>query len=287
LQGIDGLYSFMDTLLPKKKLRPRLGITLGVLAALVMLTLGGCRSEYRAESIYQDALTKWDKQQYPDAAREFVSLAELYPTSPLVEESLYWAGCLYHYFIKDTAAAERLYQKLLIQFPQGNYTLEAQENLAGLYEADKTKRYRAILIYKRLVAAEGMRSRRDQIRFRLAHTYLDMGKLDQARFEFRELLKREPGSNMLPEAIYLVGFSYYLEKRFELALVAFRQVERDYPGSMMAQRARFFMADMLEEEGRMSEALRIFESLEGKYHNATVLAKRIQAIKARMSKSVR
>ncbi len=114
-----------------------------------------------------------------------------------------------------------------------------------------------------------------------------MGKLDQARFEFRTLLTEYPNSPRLPEAYYLVGYSYFLEERFPLAMVAFNQTVRDFPDSPQARQAQFFIADTLEEQGKLKEALKKFRALKGKYHNEQILERRITALRARMRKSVR
>lgn len=256
-------------------------------ACIAMMTAAGCddRSDVLALSV--KAKTLWEGGQYADAARNFVTLAEIYPDDPLAEESLFWAANLYQHFLSDPAQATRFYQHLLVQYPGSGRNAEVRENLGILFEADKTQRHRALQIYQQLLLNDELEARRDYFQFKIASLNLKMGRLDQARFEFRTLLEKFPNSDNLPEAYYLVGYSYFLEGRFPLALVAFNQTVRDFPGTPFALRAQFFIADTLEEKGELKAALAKFRALKGKFHNQKILDKRIKALRARMRKGVR
>ncbi len=260
------------------------GLALSILA---LALLAGCQDHRNALLLSNKAKELWETGQYTDAARNFITLAETHPRDRLAQESIYWAANLFQHYLSDPAQAIRYYQHLLVQYPGGRFATEARENLAALYEADKGSRHRALQIYQQLLLDEGLSERRAFFQFKIASLNLKMGKLDQARFEFRALLTQFPRSPLLPDAYYLIGYSYFLEDRFRLALVAFNQTVRDFPGSPQAQRAQFFVADTLEEQGKLKEALEKFNTLRGKFHSERILEKRIAALKARMKKSVR
>ncbi|MCH7477406.1 MAG: tetratricopeptide repeat protein [SAR324 cluster bacterium] len=263
----------------------RLGALLVVFCAL--LVGGGCESRQGAVSLSAKAKRMWEAGNFADAARNFVTLSEIYPGDRLAEESIFWAANLYQHYLDSPKQAIRYYQQLLVQFPEGSVKNEAKENLALLYEAEPSTRHRALQIFQQLLLAEELAKRRDYFQFKIAAVNLAMGKLDQARFEFRNLLTRHAKSKLVPEAYYLVGYSYYLEERFPLARVAFSQTVRDFPGSPIASRAAFFIADSLEEQGKLSEALKSFQSLRGKYKNEKILDKRIHSLRGRLRKGVR
>lgn len=254
---------------------------------VALLVAGGCFGDSDRLALSAKAKLLWEQGQYADAARNFVTLAELHPNGPLAEESLFWAANLYHHFLQNPAEAIRNYQQLLVQFTHGPYAEEARENLAGLYELDKGRRHRALQIYQQMLLSDRQKDRRDYLQFKIGGLNLKMGIMDQARFEFRSLITQFPRSPFLPEAYYLVGYSYFLEERFPLALVALNQVGRDFPGTPLAMRAQFFAAEILEEQGLLKEALAAFRGLEGKYEKKKILSKRIASLKARKRRSVR
>lgn len=258
-----------------------------LLVLFLGLAAGGCEDSSMPRTLSHKAKALWEQGNYRDAARNFVSLSELYPNHPLAEDSLFWAASIYAEYLDDRTLAARYYQQLLGQFPQGEYAVQARESLAAVYEEDKSTRIRAIQLYRQLLTEPSTRERHHDYQFRLGLLNLKRGELDQARYEFRTLLKAYPDSPHIPETHYLVGYSYYLEERYPLALAIFDQLARRFPNMIYAQQARFFMADTLEEQGQVRDALRVFESLEGRYHNEEILATRIQSLKSRLRRSVR
>ncbi len=256
-----------------------------VLAAA--LFLGGCDVQGEGNLLAIQARALWEAGVYGDAARNFVTLADLYPNSPLAEESLYLAASLYHHYIRDSEKAARLYQNLAVSFPKGQYFFEARENLAIVYEASDDSRHRALQIYQQLLLAPEMAGRADYLRFKIGELNLQLGKMDQARLEFRDLLIKRPTSKFAPQTYYLVGFSYYLEKRFDLALAVFRGTARKFPGTPIAIRAEFFVADTLEDQGKMRQALKSFRVLKNRYPFPDIINRRIRTLRARIRRGVR
>ena len=266
--------------------RPSRGTSTAVLLLLVR-AVAGCDFHEESRALYRKGQALWEAGQHHDAARAYLTLAEAHADSPFAEDSLFWAANLYDYFLDDIELAERYYRQLLVRFPEGDRHFEAMENLARLYELNDPSRYKAVLMYKKLHATPALAARQDYFQFKIAQVYLELGKLDQARFELRNIIAEHPHSPLLPEVYYLVGYSYYREGRKPLAVVAFNQIGKDFPDAPMAPRGRFFVADILEEEGLLREALKVYESLQGKYHNAAILQKRIITLKGRMGRSVR
>lgn len=259
-------------------------IALGITAALL---LAGCDGQGEGKKLAAQARALWDAGVYGDAARNFLTLADLYPDSPLAEESLYLAASLYHHYIRNPEQAARLYQTLAVSFPKGQYFFEARENLAVVFEANDDSRHRALQIYQQLLLAPEMAGRADYLRFKIGELNLQLGKMDQARFEFRDLLIKQPKSKFAPQTYYLVGYSYYLEKRFDLALAVFRSTARKFPGTPISIRSEFFVADTLEDQGKMRQALKSFRALKNRYPLPDIINRRIRTLRARIRRGVR
>lgn len=266
---------------------PALVLMLVLALVLPALFLAGCGVQGEGDRLAAQARALWEAGVYGDAARNFVTLADLYPNSPLAEESLYLAASLYHHYIRDSEQAARLYQNLAVSFPKGQYFFEARENLAMVYEDSDHSRHRALQIYQQLLLAPKMAGRADYLRFKIGELNLQLGKMDQARLEFRDLLIKRPNSKFAPKTYYLVGYSYYLEKRFNLALAVFRGTARKFPGTPIAIRAEFFVADTLEDQGKMKLALKSFLALKNRYPFPDIIKRRIRTLRARIRRGVR
>lgn len=257
------------------------------LAVFLPVLLGGCQSGAEARQLAEKARTLWESGRYQDAARNFVTLSELYPSSSLAEESLFWAASLYHHYLHDAELASRYYQHLIVTYPKGHNFFEAKLNLAEVYAENPDTRHRALQTYQQLVLAPEMAPQQDLLRLKIARLNVQLGKMDQARMAVRDLMVNHPKSDLLPQAAYLVGYSYYLEKRYELALYVFRRTAQDFSGTPVALRAQFFVADTLEEQGHMREALKAYDELRSTYPNPDIVEKRIRTLQARIRRGVR
>jgi TolA-binding protein len=269
--------------------RPARLLRVGLLAALLLVAaLGaGCLPNSEARQLADKARGLWETGRYQDAARNFMTIAELYPNSSLAEESLFWAACLYQYYLQDYEQAGRQYQHLLVTFPHGRYFYDAKQNLAEVYEQNKETRHRALQIYQQLLLAPQLAAQQDRLHLHIARLNLQMGKMDQARMEVRDLLVESPNSPLRAQASYLAGYSYYLERRYDVALYMFRQTAKDFPDTPTALHALYFVADTLEEQGQMRDALKAYTELRGKYPNPDIVEKRIKTLEARIRRGVR
>lgn len=263
----------------------RLSVSALVLLGALLAT--ACEGASAPKKLSNTAKEMWEQGSYRDSARNFIALTELYPSHSLAEESLYWAANIYAQYLQDAALATRYFRQLLDQFPNGEYRVDSREGLALVYESAPDTRKRALQLYRQLLKRPSAKARYHFYQFKLASLNLQAGAMDQARYEFRKMITEYPDSPYLPETYYLIGYSYYLEERYPLALAIFDHADRKFPKSEFAQRARFFIADTLEEQGHVKEALREFQSLKGRYHSTEILARRIKALKSRLRRSVR
>lgn len=262
---------------------------LGGLAILIgtPLLISGCENPIEAQRLSAKGRMLWENGRYEDAARNFVTLSDLYPGTPLAQESLYWAANLYQHFLDNPSLAARYYQHLIVTYPKGDHFYEAKENLAALYEEKPDSRHRALQIYQQLLLADPYAERKDELLYNIGILNLRLGRMDQARLSFRDLLDQHPKSAYRPRVSYLVGYTYYLEKRFDLAIAFFQKTGNAFPGQPIAGQALFFIADTLEEQGEMRKALKAFKALKGQYHNPDILKKRIKTLQARIRRGVR
>lgn len=251
-------------------------------AGSLLLALPACQSNTESQDLSGKAKDLWRSGRYVEASRSFITLTEIHPDSPYVEEALFWAANLNQHYLSQPDQATRFYQQVIIRFPEGEYFIQAKENLANLYEENKETQHRALQIYQQLVLNESVKNRHEFYQFKLALLYIKEGKMDQARLAFRDLLVNFPNSDYIPEVNYLIGYTYFLEKRFDLAMAVFRHTVKAFPDNPLAARAQFFLADTLAERGKMREAIRAFKALKEKYHNPEIIARRIKTLESRL-----
>lgn len=258
-----------------------------LLAGSALLLAGGCPQLGEDTLLARKARDQFEARRYEDAARNFATLQELYPDSAASENAAFMAASLYSFFLGEPQKARFHYEWLLEHFPKGEHADETRLNLVQLYEADRTTVHQAVQLLRQLLEDAENPADRANLQFRIATALLNARNLEEARLEYRNLLVNHPGSAEAAEAYYNIGFSYYLEKRNDVALAVFRKAVDDFPGTDVAARAQFFVADTLEEQGNLRGALQAFQGLRGKYANEAVLNKRIATLQGRLAKSAR
>jgi tol-pal system protein YbgF len=98
-----------------------------------------------------------------------------------------------------------------------------------------------------------------------ALTLLKGGKLKEARRKFQELLRRFPTSRLADDAQYWIGETYYLEKRYDKAILEYDKVVINYakgdkvPGALLKQGFAFLAL------GDKASAKQLLNQLVGEY----------------------
>ena len=71
---------------------------------------------------------------------------------------------------------------------------------------------------------------------------LDRGRYESARDNLRRLVERHPDSNLVPQARFLIGESYYRDQEYEKAIREFEAFMSLYPGNPIADLAQYRLA---------------------------------------------
>lgn len=133
-------------------------------------------------------------------------------------------------------------------------TMTAVFEIAGLLQAQEKYR-EAIEAYRDYLArfpngphsAEAQRLILDN-RLALAEEWLRREKYETARKAWSEFAKENPLDPRVPEALYLIGSSFLLEKKADEAEKAWEALATKFPDSEPAARAEFEVASLLEND---------------------------------------
>jgi outer membrane protein assembly factor BamD len=71
---------------------------------------------------------------------------------------------------------------------------------------------------------------------------LDRGRYESARDNLRRLVERHPDSNLVPQARFLIGESYYRDQEYEKAIREFEAFMSLYPGNPIADLVQYRLA---------------------------------------------
>ncbi len=114
--------------------------------------------------------------------------------------------------------------------------------------------YRAITEYKRFLFFFPHTLRTEEALWKIASSYFQGKKWDEARAAAEDLLKRYPDSPFVPDALLLEGRCYAGKKDYSQGRTFFRRVQEIAPGKAQAAEAQWQTAATYVKEERWKEA---------------------------------
>jgi N-acetylmuramoyl-L-alanine amidase len=97
------------------------------------------KARFKAAKLYED-LNKFSSnpKDLDHAVDTYLAIAEEYPGSPLADDSIYQAAQIYNFQLSSKQKAYTLYQKVITQYPDGDMSQIAREQLNSLNIEKKT-----------------------------------------------------------------------------------------------------------------------------------------------------
>lgn len=221
-------------------------------------------------------------QDYEGALTTFRDIHRNHPDFHGAPRALLRSGEILNHYLQRYHEAILAYLLVEKDYPASPETRKAQRQVAETYKDRLGDHGQAIVAYQKLLDGEAADA--DRIRYEVADSYFRLNNYEQARIEFESLLKKHPGSPLVPEVQFRIAVAYSLEGASQEAERAYRAMAESWPDSPYAAEARFGLATVLEERDELRAAIKVLEALQGNYPNAEALAKKIEQVKERIGK---
>jgi len=141
---------------------------------------------------------------------------------------------------------------------------EAQFNLAlALYKQDRFQE--SIVEFRRLLFDLKTVSYRDACYFYAANAYLSLGKISEARDNFRIIVDTFQKGRYHSDALYLYGRCEYLLENYSKAIALFDLYLKLYPSHIYADNCLYWKAESLLDLGRREDARVMFSEVIKRY----------------------
>jgi len=223
-----------------------------------------------------------ESQGRPDRAlASYERLFENYPDAVQAPESLFRAGRISRFDLRQDQKALFLFLKLEHDYPENDYVTAAQLEAAELTKYRLRNYAQAIVVYQRLFdngSEDG-----DQILYEIADCYFRLNNFSQARIELDALLERYPESSLRAEVLYRRASALLLDGKDEEARSGFQALIESFPQSPYALEAKFNLAELLETEERLKDALKAYRKLTN-YPRQELLQQKIARLEKRIAK---
>jgi len=214
-------------------------LTLALTAAL-LLALAGCSS--KAEHSYRRAQSLDHAGKHQLALDEYLRVANESPGHPLADDALYHAAFIYREYLEEPQRAAQTYERLVNEYPDGDFYENALLWLGALYTEEGKMRDpdRAISYYRQILdRRNGRAPMKAEALLAIARILLE--KKDKRAIErCKELIAKYPDDRyhkreaqlLLAEAMESLG------AKPEEVIKAYQKVVDEFPNTRTADKAK-------------------------------------------------
>ncbi len=238
--------------------------TLAVMLLIGLLFSPGCQRD-EAQRIFDKGLTLWEDEKYDEAIQNFVALTKAFPEHHLVDDSLFWIANIYEHYLKNPEQTIRFYRYLTGKFENSEFQFKSMVGLGRVraLQGDEGKR-KAIRIFRKLQKhPEMIQNEKKWVenQFRLIDLYFELKEYEQTRIELKQVILKETGAKSDSKAYYLIGRSYLLEGKTELAKITFLEVDRKFGFKRVSLDSAIILADIYEQNGELRSAIAVYDTI--------------------------
>jgi tetratricopeptide (TPR) repeat protein len=157
--------------------------------------------------------------------------------------------------------ATRYLEDFLVKYPQ-SLNLSTAKLLLGQCDFLQGRYGKALDLFEDL---SRQTDKKDEILFWRGETYLKENRLPDAQRDYQSVIDGFPQSAYVPQALYSLGWSFFLEKEFGPAKKTFLRLTSAFPRHQLSEDAALKIAECDYNAGRLKDAIDDFQTLAAKY----------------------
>ncbi len=236
------------------------------------------------------ALDFYNRKDWDRAIGEFEKLPEVFPTSKLAAEGVYYTGLCWEEK-GDIAKAADNYQKLIDKYPYSDRikeTIHREFDIANKFaQGNKMKvlgmavlsgQDKALELYKHIVKNAPYGTYGDQAQFQMGELYKNQGEYEEAQKAYQAVVDEYPNSELVAKARYQIANmsmlaskkSQYDEKHAEKAIEEFEGFKNNFPTSEQSLEAEESIKALRESKAKVNFDIAAFYDKQKKYESAKV-----------------
>ncbi|MCH8524880.1 MAG: tetratricopeptide repeat protein [Balneolales bacterium] len=234
------------------------------------------------EALFWSADAFFNMQEYEKAIAQFRQFLRDFPNHEFAGAAQYSLGWSHFRMNQFDQAIEpfRLFLEYyeappIALFP---YDIDTQLRLGDSYFA--MRQYReAIRYYEKAI---GVNPGADYALYQVANSYYRLEQTFEAVQAFRRLLRQFPDSRLREQAMYNIGYIFFLNGNYTQAIEEFQRLIRQYRGSNWAARAQYNIGDAFFNAGEFERAIEAYQAVLDNYPRSPLIIEAINGIQFSM-----
>ena len=249
------------------------------------LVLFGCESREQAKQMFKMAEESFNHGDYAKAVSEYQTLVDRFIGGELAARARLRIGDIYNFHqlendenIDSSEMAIRVYKNLIETHQDRRESFQAQERIARIYAHVLKNCDQAEVEYKKIIESRFYQHWHDnpaQWQYLIGECFFLQNRYNDAIVAYGRLIDNYPEDPLAAKAMFQIADSYYLNKDYPSAVREYEELAQIYPESDLAQEALFWSGMSYELLGEEKQALKVYESLLESYPKPELVQKRV------------
>ena len=180
--------------------------------------------------LFDGGIIYYDSSEYTNALTVFQQLINDFPNSQYSNDAQYYIGYINEKKMGYYIQALLEYQELINNYPDSSYADDSQLGIGNCYYATYDYSH-AVEAYQKLIDDYPESSLLALAQYSIAQSYRKLSNYEQAILEFTKVIENYPESDYAAPAQYYIGYSYYEATDYNQAILEFQKVMDYYPDS--------------------------------------------------------
>ncbi|MGB6370540.1 MAG: tetratricopeptide repeat protein, partial [Atribacterota bacterium] len=180
--------------------------------------------------LFDGGIIYYDSGEYTNALTTFQQLINDFPDSQYTDDAQYYIGYINEKKLGYYIQALLEYQELIDNYPNSPYTDDAQLGIGNCYYVTYDFSH-AIEAYQKVIDDYPQTSLAPLAQYYIGHSYRKLFNYEQAVLEYTKVIDNYPESDYIASAQYYLAYSYFEDKDYNQAILEFQKVIAYYPAS--------------------------------------------------------
>lgn len=228
------------------------------------------------EALFWLAEANYNSGLLNNAAISYEKLLKDYPYHPRKEDILYSLGWSY-FRMKNFRKSSKVFEQLLEEFPKSKYAVEVLVRQADGYHMIKSYA-KAAEYYKRAADRAPQTPEGRYASFQRADALYRLGNYEQSLNALQDFVRVYGNSSLAPNAMYLVGWIKFQQRKYDEAVANFQFLIARYPNSGYIPRTYYAVADCYYNKGDFEQAMGAYKTVVNKFPTSSLAPEAMRSV---------
>lgn len=231
-----------------------------ILISLILFV--GCNNK-KVDELFYSSINDLKSSQYQKALQGFITVTRNYPNHRLVDDSFYWIGNTYQYYLYQPKRSLNYYMTIIKNFPNSEFYIQSNFRVAKIYEQEDVNIENSIYIYQNILNHKNSTNEEKIVAYEnIAKNYIKLNQYQNARFILKKMYQEYKIYEEVLSIIYnLISLSYHREGKLNLAAASYREALLKIKDNDLKEEIYYKLAEIYENQGNLVDSVKLYQKI--------------------------